>query len=227
MLKNFGEGDFRHAKFVIRNRQAAFADVKNSGGRATVAFRIVQNTLFDAVGIDDVRRKIITIHRQREHAGEASAVERERARGQLGRGNFLKIVMQKILNAGVGGTEMLAEQTIFFARLRGHCGGDFDEFLVAFERHRRAADQGEFDIDVGDKMRGQLAVHGNCVSLFWSDQLNPLRITMPFLERSVKQFFKIGRAKSRIERNGRLCSISEFRWWMEGDQVGRITYCWP
>ena len=85
---------------------------------------------------------------------------------------------------------MLAQEPVLLARLRSHGGGDLDKFLVAFQRHRRAADQGEFDIDVGDKMRGQLAIHSKCVSLFRSDRPNPLQITMPFLGRSVKQFFK-------------------------------------
>jgi hypothetical protein len=54
---------------------------------------------------------------------------------------------------------MLAEQAVFFARLRGHGGGDFDELPVALEWHRRAADEREFDVDVRNEMCGQLAVH--------------------------------------------------------------------
>ena len=133
--------------------------MKNSGGGATVAFRIVQNALLDAVGIDDVRRKILAIHRQRQHAGEAGAIQREGAHGQLGRRHVLQIIVEKRLDARVGGAEVLAEEPVLFARPRGHGGGDLKKFLVAFQRHRPAADQGKLDIDVGNKMRRQLAVH--------------------------------------------------------------------
>ena len=174
VLENFGERNFRHAQLVVGNRQAAFADMENSGGGAAVTFRIVQNALFDAVGIDDVRRKIIAIKRQREHARESRAIQRERVRGQFGRGHILQIIVEKRLDARVGGAKMRAEQPVFFARLRGHRGGDLDEFAVALERHGRTADQGEFDIDVGDEMRRQLAVHGKCVRLFRPGGPNPL-----------------------------------------------------
>ena len=46
-----------------------------------------------------------------------------------------------------------------------------------------AADQGEFDVDVGDQMRGQLAVHGN-LWLFQFCRPNPLPHSLlaePFL----------------------------------------------
>ena len=55
---------FRHADLVVGNGQAAFGHVKNALGRAAVAARIVQHTLFDPVGIDDLRSKLVAVHRQ-------------------------------------------------------------------------------------------------------------------------------------------------------------------
>ena len=88
-LEDFGKGDFRHAKLIVGNRQAALGDVENTHRRAPVAFGVVQNALFDAVGIDDVGGKILAVHWQREHAGEAGAVERKGACGEFWRGNLL------------------------------------------------------------------------------------------------------------------------------------------
>ena len=79
--------------------------------------------------------------------------------------------MEKILDTLVGGAEMLAEEAVFLARLRGHGGGDLCKFRIFLHRHQRAADEGEFDIDMGNKMRRQLAVHDlvNALSLLLTE----------------------------------------------------------
>ncbi len=187
-----GKSNFWHAELVVGDRQAALGDVKNSGGRAAVAARIMQNALFDAVGIDDVGRKIIAIHRQRQHAGEAGAVERESARGQFRHRRVLQIIIEKSLDAPVGWTKMLAEEPVFLARLRGHGGGDLDKFPVALHRHGRAADEGKLDVDMGDEMRRQLAVHGDKM---WLKSLTKSFVfTMPILCKLANNFPRCGAA---------------------------------
>ncbi len=157
--EHFGEGDFRHAELVIGNRQAAFGDVENSLRRAPVAARIVQHALLDAVGTDDVRMKFIAVQRQREDAGEAGPVEDERARRQFGHRHVLQIIVEKSLDALVSRAKIMAEQPVLFARLAGHRGNDLGELLVALDRHGRAADQGEFDVDVRNELCRQFVVH--------------------------------------------------------------------
>ena len=166
VLKHFGKGDFRHRQFVVGNRQPALDNMKNPRRGPAVTFGIMQNTLFDAIGIDDVRGKIIPVHGQRQHPRQSRTVQREGPGRQLGRGDFLKIIVEKILNALVGRAEMLTEQAVFFARLRRHGRGDLRKLLVALHRHGGTANEGEFYIDMGNEMRRQInrrALVSGCV----------------------------------------------------------------
>ncbi len=52
----------------------------------------------------------------------------------------------------------MTEQTILLARLIGHRGGDLGKFLVALDRHGRAADERELDVDMRDELRRKLFV---------------------------------------------------------------------
>ena len=157
--EHFGEGDFRHAELVVGNRQTALGDMENALRRAPVAARIVQHALLDAVGTDDVRMKFVAVERQRQDAGEAGPVEDERARRQFGDRHILEIVVKKSLDALVHRAQIMAEQPVLFARLAGHRGNDFREFRVTRDRHGRAADQGELDVDVRNELCRQFVVH--------------------------------------------------------------------
>ena len=122
-------------------------------------------------------------------------VERERAHRQLRHRHVLQIIVEKSLDARVGGAEVLAEQAVFFARLRGKGGGDLDELLVAGQRHGRAADEGELDVDVRNEMCGQLAVHGGFSAL----RPDPLPVTMPFILRLAKHFLCGGCGRAHLD----------------------------
>ena len=165
--EQLGERRFRHAQFVVGNRQAALGDVENSRRRAPVAARIVQHAVRDAVGIQNRGGKFIAVNRQRQHARQTGAIQRERARRQFRHDDGLEIIVEKILDAAVGGAKVLAEQPVFFARRPGHRGGDGDEFRIALHRHRRAADVRELDVDVRDEMRGQIGIDGCNLAVHW------------------------------------------------------------
>ena len=79
--------------------------------------------------------------------------------GSFGAGIPPEIPVEKILDALVYRAQVLAEQPIFLPRLRGHGGDNPGEFLISLNRHRRAADQGELDVDMRNELRGQFVVH--------------------------------------------------------------------
>ena len=62
--EQFGEHSLRHGQFVGRNGKAPFGNMENALSRAPVAARVVEHPLLDAIGADDVREKLIPIHRQ-------------------------------------------------------------------------------------------------------------------------------------------------------------------
>jgi len=133
--------------------------MENARRGAAIALGVMQDPLLNAIGIDDVGGKFVAICRQREDFSEPGTIESKGARGKVGDGQFLQVIVQEILDALIGGAEAIAQEAVFFARLSDHGLGDFDEFFVALDRHRRAADQGKLKVNVGDEMGRQVGVH--------------------------------------------------------------------
>ena len=156
--EHFPEYILRHGDLVVGNRQTAFGDMENSLRGPAVAFWVMQNTVCDAIGIDDLGTELVSVNWQRQHTRQPGAVERERARGQLCHRHVLQIIVEKCLNSTVGWAKVIAEQPVLFARLSGHRGDDFGKFLVVLNRHRRTANQRELDVDVRDKVRRKLSL---------------------------------------------------------------------
>ena len=148
--EHFCERGFGHTDFVVGHRQSAFGDVKNSGGGAAVAPRIVQYALFDAIGVDDFGGKLVAIHRQRKRARHARAVQRESVERKFRHRHVLQIIVNETLDAPVGGAKVIGKETLLFAMLGDEHGNDALKFRAHARRHRREAEQRELDVDVGD-----------------------------------------------------------------------------
>ena len=72
--------------------------------------------------------EFIAIQRQRQHARQAGAVQRQRARRQFGHRHVLQIIVEKSLDALVGGAEMIGQQPVLLAVLRDQRGNNIAKF---------------------------------------------------------------------------------------------------
>jgi len=128
-----GERLFGDGELVGGNRETAFGDVEDATGGATVARRIVQNALRDAVRAQIGRRKAGGVRGKRHGAGQAGAVEDKGAGGQARRAarrTIGEIRVEKRLNAGVGGTQIFFEQAFLFVVMAQERLGDLQEASV-------------------------------------------------------------------------------------------------
>ncbi len=151
-LEHAAEDRLRHRDLVVRHRQAAFGDVEDALRGAPVAAGIVQHALLHAIRVQDVRGEIIARRRQRQRAGEAGAVEDEGLRRQPRERGVLEVVVEKRLDAVIGRRQVIGQQPAGFA-LVGEQGFHALEIRVAVESDRRAAEGGEFEIDVAEHGR--------------------------------------------------------------------------
>ena len=94
----------------------------------------MQHALLDAIGADDVGGEFIAIHRQRQHARHARAVQRQRPHRQLGHRHVLQIIVEKSLDALVRGAKMVGQQPFLFAVLRDQRGKDVVKFRAVAGR---------------------------------------------------------------------------------------------
>ena len=116
---------------------------------AAVAAGIVQHALLHAKRAEQLRGEGVLAHRQRQRARHAGAVQHERFWRQLGRQHdFLEIVVDEILDALIGGAEVIGEHAVRLAVMREHGGEQIIHARVRRGARRRQAEHGELEVDV-------------------------------------------------------------------------------
>ena len=121
-----GDGDL-----VGGNGEAAFGDVEDALGGAAVAFRVVQDALGDPVGLQIGGGEAVFAGGQRHGAGEAGAVEDEGVGGQARSGSAdAQVAIEKVLNAGVGRAEAIAQQQVFLMKVAQQGAGELQKVGV-------------------------------------------------------------------------------------------------
>ena len=150
-LEQSSEDRLRHRLLVVRHRQTPFGHMKNALRGTAVALRIVQHTLAHAVGIDDVGRKFVLVRRQGQLPCETVPVESEGLVGQARHlDHVLQVVVEKILDARVGGGKVLGQQPVFFAMQRHEPADQIGKLGILFDRIGRAPEVPQLEVDVED-----------------------------------------------------------------------------
>ena len=143
-----------HADLVVGDRQAAFGYVKYPLCRPAVTAWVVQNALLDTIGTEDARDKFIAVHRQREQPRQAGTIQHKRSERQLCDRRILQIIVEKILNPLVGRAKVIGQQPLFFPVLSNQRGDNVAQLRCLAGRHRRKAQQREFDVNAGNQTVG-------------------------------------------------------------------------
>ena len=79
------ERQLGHGQLVVRNRQAAFDEVEDTGRRTPIARRVVQHAIAQAIAGEQRRLEVVAVRRQRQATCETRLIEDERAARQLRR----------------------------------------------------------------------------------------------------------------------------------------------
>src|ERR1051325_2696023 len=127
--------------------------MKDAFSRASVAFGIMKDALFDPIGAEEIRNVLVLVRRQRNDARHSGAVQHQRALWKTGHGSLLEVVEEEGLDPLVGGAEMIAEQALFLAVLSDERGDDVVEIRLRTRGYRATTEEGELYIDVRNQTR--------------------------------------------------------------------------
>ena len=146
-----GKGLLGNRLLVGGNREAAFGNMEDAARGAAVTRWIVQNALRNPVGAHVRGRKAIGVRRQRHRASQTGAIENKGTRGQVRRAArtaIRQVGIEKRLNAGVGGTQMLSEQPFLFIMIAQERPGNLQETSVSGILCGRLAEGSELEMKV-------------------------------------------------------------------------------
>ena len=127
-----------HGFFVGGNRQPSLGHVEHALGRPAVARGVVADSLMDAEGAQDRGFEFIRVRRQREHPGDAVALDDQWGGGQKvhavreNRGDdFLtQIIAEKRVDGGIRRAEVVGEQPAFFLEIRDERATEVEKRVV-------------------------------------------------------------------------------------------------
>ena len=127
--------------------------MKHALGRATVAHRVVQHAVVETVARDQLVLPRVAVDRQRQLARETVAVENQGLRGKRDGGRHAdgaEKPVDVVLDALVGGAQMLGQEPGLFAVAREEIAGQVEHLLVACvgrnaNAHRRELEQDRAD----------------------------------------------------------------------------------
>ena len=91
--------------------------MKNALRCPAVAARIMKNALTNPVGTQDARNIFIPVQRQGKEARHSRAIQNKRMRRQTRHGNVLQVIEKECLNALVGRTNMIRQQSFLLPEL--------------------------------------------------------------------------------------------------------------
>ena len=132
------EDRLRHRFLVVGHRQTAFGDMKYALRGAAITLRIVQHSLPYAIRVNNVGGELVFVRRQGQLPRKAVPVESESLVGQARHlDHVLQVIIQKILDARIGGRKVLGQQPV----------------LLPMQRHEPADQIGEFRILLDGKGR--------------------------------------------------------------------------
>ncbi len=128
--------------------------MEDSLGGAPVALGIVEDSLHRAIRVQVRRRELIGAGRKRHGARQSGPVEHEGIRRQTGRAtrtDVLQIRVQKLLNAGIGGAQPVAEQLILLIVVAQQGSGQFQKVGVRGAMAGRLPERHKFQLDVAEQ----------------------------------------------------------------------------
>jgi hypothetical protein len=115
----------------------------------------VQDALANAERRKDVALVGIATGREREHAGEAGAVEHEGRGGDArGLGMAVEVIVEEVLDTLIDGAEMARENAVFFAADREKMVDERREAVgrAGGKGHAGLTDLAELQIEVGEEL---------------------------------------------------------------------------
>mmetsp|Transcript_15288 Transcript_15288/g.38388 ORF Transcript_15288/g.38388 Transcript_15288/m.38388 type:complete len:1218 (+) Transcript_15288:250-3903(+) len=155
LLEDLGKGGLGDRLLLVRHGKAAVRDVEHAGGGALVVLGVVEDALGHAVGRDDVVLEQVLALGERQHLGEAVAVELELPRGELGAlfARVLEELGQEVLNALIGRAEreavVVEEVLLLLVSLEDGLDEAHEVLLLVLHLGHGDAARGELEVDVG------------------------------------------------------------------------------
>jgi len=153
-LEDPEESGLGHSLLLVRDGEAAVRDVEHARGGALVVLGVVQNALGDAVRGDDVVLEKVLALGERQHLGEAVAVELELPGGELGDllAHVLEVVVEEVLDALIRGaqrkTVVVEEVLLLLVRLEDGLDQAHEVLLLALHLGHGDAARGKLEVDI-------------------------------------------------------------------------------
>src|SRR6185437_4340063 len=104
--------------------------------------------------MENAGAEFIPVDWKRKHARHAGPVERQRVSGQTRHGIFLEIIVEKTLDALVGGANVSRQQPFLLAILRDEGRRQFAKLAAVRGQGGLVAHQSELEINVRDQWVG-------------------------------------------------------------------------